>query len=86
MNVVFFVLVVFFIVLELLERIFDLFEILIDSLLVVLIGGFFVNVIGLIFFYEVYYYYLMGSLCGYFYVKKGKLLYEKVFRVKGGDY
>uniref|UniRef100_A0A7I4FRS0 Cation efflux protein transmembrane domain-containing protein n=1 Tax=Physcomitrium patens TaxID=3218 RepID=A0A7I4FRS0_PHYPA len=86
MNAVFLVLVASLIVLESLERILDPPEISTDSLLVVSIGGFLVNVIGLIFFHEAHHHHPTGSSCGHSHAKKGKSLHEKAFRAKGGDY
>lgn len=67
MNAVFLILVASLIVLESLERILDPPEITTESLLVVSVGGFLVNVVGLIFFHEAHHHHHHhpGGSCGH---------------------
>ena len=82
MNAVFLILVASLIVLESLERILDPPEISTDSLLVVSIAGFLVNVVGLIFFHEAHQHHPGGS-CGHSHSRSKK---DLTSRAKGGDY
>lgn len=82
MNSVFLVLVASLIVLESLERILDPPEISTESLLVVSIGGFLVNLVGLIFFHEAHHHH-PGSSCSHSHGHSHKPLPGGT---KGGDY
>lgn len=88
MNAVFLILVASLIVLESLERILDPPEISTESLLVVSMGGFLVNVVGLIFFHEAHHHHPGGS-SGHSHSHSKKDLKSSpgmALRAKGGDY
>lgn len=85
MNAVFLILVASLIVLESLERILDPPEIATDSLLVVSIGGFLVNVVGLIFFHEAHHHHPGGHHHHHGHSHAKKEL-PRTVRAKGGDY
>ena len=85
MNAVFLILVASLIVLESLERILDPPEISTESLLVVSVGGFLVNVVGLLFFHEAHHHHPGGS-CAHAHSNKEKSSPAQIhLRANGGD-
>ena len=85
MNAVFLILVASLIVLESLERILDPPEISTESLLVVSVGGFLVNVVGLLFFHEAHHHHPGGS-CAHVHSNKEKSSPAQIhLRANGGD-